>query len=332
MKSAGSAAPRRPVARRRLGLVVGLLPVCLLLSGCGATSRGESTGPLRWAPPSLEKAINVNLGDGYSNVHLSSSQDATINLPNVDKHGGVTIEGGHNIVLIGGRITVPSDQPPGAENDRFRTGVYIKGATGTVHVEGLQIDGASGAVWDGIDINAPAATVQLENIRVDGVRGRFRGFHGDVVQAWGGVRDLRINRLTASSNYQGLTIPVDRGPIGQAELSKVNLRGLSRHVEKGGHLIWVTSGTETCRTYPLELRGVFLEPRRGLTLGQSVWPQAGRPRRCQARVRKDAATWPRLDRVEGEVRGGSPPDGAFVPTGSVGSDYVSPGYRTPSGQ
>jgi hypothetical protein len=323
---------RHPAASWRFKLVLALLPIFLLLSGCGATSQGESTDPLRWPPPALFSPTVVNLGGGYSNVHLGPSEDATINLPAADKRGGVTIEGGHNVVLIGGRITVPSDQPPGVENDRFRTGVYIKGATGIVHVEGLQLDGAPGAVWDAIDINAPAATVQLENIRVDGVRGRFHGFHGDVVQTWGGVRDLRINRLTASSNYQGLTISVDRGPIGQAELSKVNLRGLSRHVEKGGHLIWVTSGTETCRTYPLELRGVFLEPRRGLTLGQSVWPQVGRPRRCQARVRKNAATWPRLDRVEGEVRGGSPADGAFVPTGSVGSDYVSPGYRAASGQ
>jgi hypothetical protein len=303
----------------------------LALCACGAKATEGTVAtrvdPLRWPPPNLVEPVRIDLGDGYTNTHLSPETNAEIVLPDRDKVGGVTIEGGHNIVLIGGEITVPAGSPPGAGNDRFRTGLYIKGATGTVHVEGVRFSGVPGAVWDAIDLAAPRATVQLENLRVDGVRGGFHGFHADVVQPWGGVANLRINRLTASSNYQGLTIPMDLGRIGRAEVSRVNLRGLDRDVDEGGHLIWLTSGASTCAIYPVQIRGVYVMPRADLGFGHSVWPQVGRPQGCGAHVMRGAAVWPALADVRGRVHSGNPPNGYFVPRGVAGLDYVSPGYR-----
>jgi hypothetical protein len=308
---------------------VGLL-VAALAAGCGggeARPAASSVEPLRWAPPSLVKPLRVQLGDGYTNTTLGPRTDARIVLPKHDKVGGVTIEGGHDIVLVGGEITVPvAAAPSGAENDRYRTAIYIKGATGTVHIEGVRLTGEPGADFDGIDIAAPEATVQLQNIRVDGVTGGFHGFHGDVVQPWGGVADLRISRLTGSTNYQGLMLPVDLGPIGSAEISRVNLRGQDREVDEGGHLIWLTAGSRSCLSYPMKLRAVFLRPRRDRRFARSVWPEVGRPDGCAAKHAGGSVSWPALPQVEGSVRDGAPPRGDFVPPGLAGVRYSSPGY------
>jgi hypothetical protein len=286
-------------------------------------------GPLRWAPPELRDPETIALDDGYTDMTLDPERDYVIELPHGDKHGGVTIEGGHDVVLIGGHVTLPPGAPPGAANDRYRTGLYLKGQTGTVHVEGLLLDAAPGVRWDAIDIDAPAATVQLENIRADGVRGGFHSFHADVVQPWGGVRALRIDRLTASSNYQGLTLPIDKGPIGGARISHVDLHGLAAGAQGTGHLLWLTTGSRTCHDYPVLLHDVYVSPRAGETLADGVWPQRGRPRGCAARVRRGVASWPRLPAVHGVVHAGSPPDGAYVPPGVAGAGYVSPGYAAP---
>lgn len=306
---------------------MGASVICVALCGCGAASRQAGANELLWAPPSLTSPTKISLGDGYTDTVLGPSQDAIITLPKTPKEGGVTIEGGHNIVLIGGEITVPSGAPLGPVNNRFHTGLYIKGATGTVHIEGVRFDAASNVLWDAIDINAPKATVQLENIRAEHIEGNFTDFHADVVQPWGGVKDLRIDRLTASSDYQGLTIPIDKGPIGSAELSHVDLYGLSDHVQqKGGYLLWLTSGTKTCTSYPVTLQDVYVTPSPKREFGKTLWPDGGLTKRCDAHVRHGTATWPGLPEVRGDVRAGPPPNGEYVPPDVAGIDYVSPGY------
>ncbi len=269
----------------------------------------------------------ITLGSGYTDTELDPTRDYVIRLPQHDKLGGVTLEGGHNIVMIGGMITVPTGAPPGHFYDRYRTGLYVKDATGTVQVEGVLFDGTPEAEWDAIDIDAPLATVQIENVRAESLRGRFHAFHADVVQPWGGVRALRIDRLTATSNYQGLTIPIDKGPIGSAQISHVDLRGQSAGHQLGGHLLWLTTGSETCRAYPVELADVYVKPRAGLTLRESVWPQYRRPRSCGAQSRRGYVFWPSLPEIHGRVLYGSPPGGSYVPPEVAGLSYVSPGYR-----
>jgi len=265
------------------------------------------------------------LGSGYNRISLDPARDYIVALPPTGAQG-VTLDGGHNVVLIGGRITVPADLPAGRADDALRRGLYVKGATGTVHVEGVLFEGAPGAVWDAIDIAAPAANVQLENIRVEGVHGGFHSFHADVVQPWGGVRSLRIDRLTATSNYQGLMIPVDQGPILAAHVSRVDLRGLAVEVDGNGHLLWLTSGSRSCRAYPVDLFDVWVQARPGTTVRRSLWPEPGHPAGCAARARRGRVSWPRLP-VRGVVHAGAPPGGSFVPPGLAGPDYVSPGYR-----
>ena len=316
---------------RRIAVATAVLAL-LGLCSCGTSSSTSvaarsGTAKLRWGPPRLDDPVTIDLDGGYTDTRLSTSQDAIINLPDTVKRGGVTIEGGRNVVLIGGQVTIPAGTPAGVENNRFRTGLYIKGATGTVHVEGVRFSGAVDTEWDAVDIAAPAATVQLENVRADRLRGSFEGFHADAVQPWGGVEALRVDRLTASSNYQGITIPIDNGPIARAELSNVDLHGFGTGEDGGGHLLWLTTGADTCTSYPVRLRHVFIEPRPETKFSKAFWPHLGHPPECGARTRDGIATWPGLPYVDGGVLFGAPRRGSFVPAGLAGLDYVSPGYR-----
>jgi hypothetical protein len=269
--------------------------------------------------------ITIRLGTGYTSSTLSTTRDYVIKLPATEKLGGTWLVGGHNVVIVGGAISIPANTPAGSAYDAQRTGIYIKGATGTVHVEGVTIEGAPGAQFDGVDIDAPQATVQLENDRVIGVQGGFSSFHGDVVQPWGGVADLRIDHLTATSNYQGLTLQQDLGPIGSAEVSNVDLTATAiAPVDGGGHMLWLTKDSNACAAYPIAFSNVYIQPRPGRTMANSVWPQMNAPAACPE-VGSLLATWPALP-FSGDVHAGAPAGGSFVPAGVTGLGYVSPGY------
>jgi hypothetical protein len=284
-----------------------------------------SLEPLTWAPPLLVNPKTIELGQGFTHTSLSPSRDYIIKMPPTKKVGATWLDGGHNIVLIGGAETIPTGTTPGVRNDAQRTAIYIKGATGTVHIEGLEIDGSGGGEFDGVDIAAPQATVQLENLRIVGVRGRYDAFHADVVQPWGGVGDLRIDRLTGTSNYQGLTLQQDLGAIGSAELTNVDLTATTEApVDGGGHMLWLTKGVSSCTGYPITLSGVFVQPRPGLTLGTSVWPASNSQLSCDESG-NTLASWSALP-VTGTVQQGIPPSGSFVPYGTAGLEYRTPGY------
>jgi len=76
-------------------------------------------------------------------------------------------------VIAGGSATIPASY-------EMKRALCIKDATGTVHVEGLEVTCTPGAAFDAIAIAAPQATVQLQNIRAC-VCGTQNGVHGDLV-------------------------------------------------------------------------------------------------------------------------------------------------------
>jgi len=269
------------------------------------------SGDLRWAPPALVDPTTITLGTGYTHTVLSPTRDYVVKLPPTQKVGGTFVEGGHNVVLIGGSVTIPY-AAPGAATSAERTAIYIKGATGTVHVEGVLIDGSGGGQFDGVDIAAPQATVQLENLRIVGVNGGLSSWHADVVQPWGGVRDLRIDHLSGASDYQGLMLSEDLGPIGSAEISNVDLTATTdATVDHGGHMLLLSKDTPACTTYPVSLTSFYVQPRPGRTVANSVWP---------------AAITSLCDGLTGTVQQGPPPSGGFVPPGIAGVGYATTGY------
>jgi hypothetical protein len=265
---------------------------------------------LRFPPPALNDPVTVSAASASpsgGNVHqlnLSPARDYLVRMPPGSLEGGLTIKGGHNVVLIGGEIDVPM-QPGNPPSIDSRRGLYLTNQTGTVHVEGLLIGGPD--LSEGIDLSEPlGAVVQIENVRVDGVHARdesgFSDNHPDVLQTWAGPAELRVDRLSGSTDYQGIFLAPNefgsQAPPRQVLLSHVDLRPTTT-ANCSCLLLWKGG------SFPMQLDDVWVIPHPSTNLAHTLWPSP--------------APW-------GGVRDGQPPGGEFVPPGVAGVSYISPGY------
>jgi len=310
--------PRGSALARRL-LAILLLAVPLLGAGTTSSTAGAQ---FSWESPPLEDPTTITLDAGPTYTLLDSDKDYIIRLPGEMKLGRTMIEGGRNVVIRGGHITVP----PGGASDTERRGLYIKNATGIVHIEGVLIDGLDSMGFDAIAISAPEAIVQIVNVRVEGVTGQFDGFHGDIVQPFGGVQELRIDHLSGTSNYQGLYLTETSGPIGAAIIRNVNLSYEPNAYDPTTYLLWLPVERQTCEVpYPVALQNVYVSPRPGQdAVEHAVWPNSWQPADCTAAQEGQEIMWPSLPGIAGEVTEGEPPQGDFVPVGTVGPHYARP--------
>lgn len=271
--------------------------------GGGAGRDARPVGPaLTWAPPRLTHPITVRVTAANSKLDLDRRRDYVVRMPArpLKVAGGLTITGGRNVLLRGGEVVVPW-QGARPRYGALRRGLLLRGQTGTVHVEGLRLRGDLG---DGIDLDERlGATVQLQNVRVDRVTARdrrhFSDTHPDVVQSWAGPKVLRIDRLSATTDYQGLFLLPDQFAHGTT--SAVDLR----HVDIAGsrssaYLLWRDDAAR------VRLRDVHVSSPGGRAVWQTMWPEP--------------AAWPgaRLSRAARRP---------FVARATAGSRYRSPGYR-----
>jgi hypothetical protein len=287
-----------------------------------AAGHAPTGGPLSWAPPAGYERYPVKqvTAAGSLNTVNGGGGDVVIQLSTAHAVGPVVITNCRNAVLIGGQIDVlPSSQVGGSD----QRGIYVRNCTGTVHIEGVRINGAvAGSESDGIAVSAPNAVVQIQNVRVESMQGGKSGNHADVFQPWGGVREFRIDRLSGSTNYQGLHIGVDMGPIGRGTVRNTNIASSeSASIDQGGQFLWMN-----CNAYPMTLDNVYVAGRSGRSFGTSIWPQTN-DGSCPAVVSAGVASWPAYSSLVGNVHDGRPVSGDFVPAGSVGLGYSSPGYR-----
>ena len=312
-------------------------------SGLGTTGSSPPPGPLdgqsplNWAPPTLTDPTVVTVASGQDPdvLNLNTRRDYTVRLSRTGIHGTVEINGGHNVVLIGGEVTVPStaNQTDNGADDTD-TAIYIRGSTGTVHIEGVLIRADADTEFDGIDVNAPEATVQVENVRMEDVYGSMTTEHADVIQTWGGAKALDVDDLTANGDYQGLTISPDLGSVGSADIENVDLTAeprpaaLAANTVGGGIMLWLTTGTTTCQSSPVTLHNVYISDLTDhIEPVNTVWPSPSSGLSCDPTVTGSSVSWPSLP-VTGSVTLGAPPDGPFVPEGVAGNSYESPGYLT----
>jgi hypothetical protein len=289
----------------------------------------------------------IALGPGITTTTLDPARDYIITLPKSGKQD-TFIKGGHNIIIVGGHISTGADPPPWGSSEH--RGIYIADATGVVHIEGVLVDNADVGRGDGIAIAAPLATVQIQNVRVVNLTGTQDTNHADVVQVWGGVKELRIDHLTGSTNYQGLTINPDLAPNGTEIIKNTDIYSTS--TTTGNWLAWLTTSHDTCNAPAhITFDNVYITPRRGRTIGDSVWPPdknvplddpPSALSTCRSAMSPDGSqiSFPNLPQITGVIKNGPPPasgggantvsdgpDGAaFVPPGVAGPDYVSPGY------
>jgi hypothetical protein len=310
----------------------------------------SDTDKLRWSPPELRNPTTILLPDSATTTNLDTwggisdpNRDYIIQLPDNIKSGNTTIIGGRNVHIIGGQITIPPDPGP---YDLDRRALYIKNNNGTVHIEGLHITSTNDEYFDAISISSPHSIVQIQNIRIDGVRGEQNGYHGDLLQPFGGVKELRVYKLTGTTNYQGFFLPVEKSKIEKAYLERIDIQYTNEPPAEGGYLLFLDMFCE--QIYDIVLEDFYILPaenRFGLQtveerVGKSIMPDVD-VSSCPATFVPGSGYWywpdlPQIQNREGEngfIIPGRPTKGSFVQTGSggigiAGLGYSSPGYNS----
>lgn len=281
--------------------------------------------PVSWAPPTLSNPIGVNVTNANRRLFLDDGHDYRLTIVEPLKRE-LWIEGGRNVVVVGGHITI--DELGGESSYQDNTAVKVRSGdpAGTVHIEGLLIEGPY--VNDGIAI-ATGRNVQIENVRVAWAHDDIKGGHADCVQIQQGVGHLRIDGFTCTTERQGIFLGDHSGPIRSANLRRVNM-----YAAGGKHLLWQTSPT-----YPVALSDVWLAIAPGYLpwapFGYWVYPdrgggtpsaRVGTQRRAVV-SRDGKRLWFVGSRISGLVRRGIPGAGDFVAADAVGAGYASPGHR-----
>ena len=157
-----------------------------------------------------------------------------------------------------------------------------------------------------------------------------------MIQAWGSYGELRVDRLTGRTDYQGLFLRVDLANhprAGDIYLRRVDLEAFAT-AESVGHTLYSIWNDSTGR---VRTDQVYSQAHASGHYGSGadratilveddlrVYPQ----------VTGDVMTWPAHpakvrnwdDSGPGSIRVGTPAEGDFVPASAVGLGYVSPGY------
>jgi hypothetical protein len=313
----------------RFPTVIAVVAAVVTAAASGSAGVGPPA-PLTWAPPALSNPVVITVTNANRRLYLDNSRDYRLNIVEHLKRE-LWIEGGRNIVVIGGHITIDQLGSSSSYQDNTAVKVRYGDPAGTVHLEGLLIDGAY--VNDGI-VTATGRNLQIQNVRVERAYDMIKNGHADCFQSQLGVGHLRVDRFTCSTQRQGFFLGDHDGPIGSADLRRVDLRG-----SPGTHLFWQTSPS-----FPVALTDVRLAIAADFTawapFGYWVYPQrdgrtsAGRiDRQRRAVVSRDGKRlWFVGSRISGVIRKAPVAGGEFVPAGSVGMSYVSPGYAAVVGR
>jgi hypothetical protein len=307
----------------RLGAAIAFAAAVTVAAAFGSAGQG-APARLAWAPPALTNPITVSVSNANRRLFLDNARDYRLVLTEPLARE-LWIEGGRNVVVVGGRVTIDDLGTDSSYDDN--TAVKIRGGdpSGTVHLEGVLVDGRY--VADGIAI-ATGRDVQIQNVRVERAHEGIKDAHADCVQVQQGVKQLRIDNFTCTTELQGIFLGDHTGPIAGVDLRRVNVYGAP-----GRHLLW-----QTTPTYPVSLSDVWLGIARGYRpwapFGYWVYPQRdGRTMGGAKDVKRRAVVsrdgkrlWFVGSRISGIVQKASPTRPDFVPVGRVGPPYVSPGY------
>src|ERR1700681_4217881 len=160
----GCCGPAMKRLRPNLLLALTLVTVPLSTTGVSPASiaaAGSDSG-LAWPPPPCGEATHACATYQVSNtgshqfLGLDYSKDWIVQLPAQPVVGGLDIDGGHNIIIIGGEIDLTT---PCTSDENVCHGINISrepAATGEVYIEGVLIRNPdpthSQYTGDGIDV------------------------------------------------------------------------------------------------------------------------------------------------------------------------------------
>jgi hypothetical protein len=308
------------------------------------TAPSSGTGSkLAFSPPpcgdSSHACVTINIAaNGHQTPSLDPNTDYRLVLPNTPQDGGITINGGRNVIIIGGQINLPVPCTDGG--GAACRGIYItkrSGPTGHIFIEGVWIHDPQSTLTqstsDGIavdDSSSEPTDITLENVRIDGISGcSVGGNHSDVIQPWyAGNATFQIDHLTGTSNCQGLQIDPDLAYANDGAYAKLyDIRNVNM-VALGGsqrYMFWLTYNLD-CNSGPINLTNVWANEPDG-TLNYSSWPDVDQPSACKSVWNGSTLSFPSSPQIHGTISEGTPPGGDFVPVGAAGIGYTSPGYQ-----
>lgn len=179
----------------------------------------QPTGTLRYRPPALTSpqsltitqpgTYNLGTGDWYidiADVRWSSFPSG---------RSGIFLNGGRNLVVIGGNIEMTS-----TNTTDDSTGILVDGGVdgGIVHLEGLNIKACNG-----ITVRT-RRRVQIQNCRitVKAYNDIHGDIHPDIVQVWGTsyahlpCAGIYMHKVTGFTTYTGLVCLVELAPTSGA--------------------------------------------------------------------------------------------------------------------
>jgi hypothetical protein len=306
---------------------------------------------LAYPPPTLSSPTTVTLSastsvntqaTGSSSLGLDNTKDYIIVMP-VTRTSTVQINGGRNIVILGGHISLSAQTDAAILiTDNSTNGASAPQQGRTVHIEGVAIDNPNTLAFDGIDYNCPTAIIQVQNCRITGLSGSVETTHADITQNQGGAQEVRWDHCTGAGNYQGIFWqPGNLGggttDILKAEVSNVNLYYDSPAVDGTStitYLLWVMGpGNTGTTTLPYSFTNVYVANSRSGQTAQanSLWPGTTNPSGYHATYNSStgAVTFPGTN-LTGQINVGTPPGGDYCASGVAGIGYSSPGYGNPA--
>jgi len=288
-------------------------------------ANGGVAGTLSWAPPSgWEGYRTVNVSTDGGKIDLPNDNIRLV-MPSSPVRNTVFVDGGRNVVVIGGTVDIDN----GAGSDSEMMGMRFRDQTGIIHVEGIHLTGDR--LVEGIQFDAPDAHAVVQNVRIDPIKGSSKENHADLIQPWGSLESLKIDRLTGTSHFQGLMLKADsNGSLGPVTVRRVDITMVegdheaSSYPNNGGrYALWVSdSGSQHVHYDPGTVWVDTNSWHNSGDLHANVWPHPNSERR------DDLGTYVEYDQwnVSGRVYKGTPDVGDYVPAGSVGTGYRTPGY------
>jgi len=310
---------------------VSLTRASLTVSSAACSPTQPLGTKLLWAPPVLSDPTTITVTDSTRYYELTPGRDYIVKMPATplgrntrQGYPALWLAGGRNVVIIGGEIKIDelANQSLGSFNQR---GLVLSGQTGTVHIEGLWIHGSGMAQAVSFDNGrGPLGTVQIENTRIETMHpvwhtasGDPVEVHSDSIQSWEGPAVLRLYQDTIISNGTVLQVQPRQydssQPLGQWDFRHVNFV----HQAVNSYALWKSSATWAEYHQDLWLK---TNPDHVASGSHSAWAGNGNCWPCY----NPGGSWP----ITGEPFNlGLRPGGDFVPSGSVGTGYVTPGYQ-----
>jgi hypothetical protein len=241
-------------------------PTASAASASAAKADAEATQLLK--PPVLDHPVVRTIAAGHTSLKLDPARDYVLRIsPGAVLTKSVTVVGGHNVVLESG--TLRYAPPAGASPTWTVRGLYLKGQTGTMYVQGLTIQGP---LDEGINLDQrePGAVVVLRDITVDLVHGTKGGHHADLLQTWAGPSKLVVDGFTGSSTYQGFFLRPNQRFQQGSRPTFFYLRKVDLDVRTGAYALW----TDGHNAFPLHVRSttVAVNPTRG-SRDEWLWPK-----------------------------------------------------------